>query len=252
VTVVDRAERPGGRLRLIAQCGPAAELLRSVDWLVERLGELGVKIELGVEADEALLAERAPDAIVLATGARPVPERIAGGDGSIPVVSIDDAMTADQAGRTVLVVDHLGNEEVALAAEWLAQSAAAVTLVTPMQSVGVNVGFTLLRDQIVRLHELGCTLEANTAVTGIEGGTVVTRDVFSGTTERRPFDLVVAGVAGEADVSLRAAAEAVARQVELAGDAVAPRTAMLAFREGDAAGRAIGDGARSHAPEVMR
>jgi hypothetical protein len=54
----------------------------------------------------------------------------------------------------------------------------------------------------------------------------------------RRFDFVVAGVAGRSDTSLAAAAERSGARLIVAGDAVAPRTALQAFREGDDAGRA--------------
>jgi hypothetical protein len=50
-------------------------------------------------------------------------------------------------------------------------------------------------------------------------------------------DLIVASVPGEPDLSLRPAAGQLGARVLLAGDAMAPRTALHAFREGDAAGR---------------
>jgi hypothetical protein len=77
------------------------------------------------------------------------------------------------------------------------------------------------------------------ALAGIEDG-VLTRHVHAGTTVRRRFDAIVAGVAGLPELALHPAAVATATQGLIAGDAVAPRSALHAFREGDAAGRAIG------------
>jgi hypothetical protein len=54
----------------------------------------------------------------------------------------------------------------------------------------------------------------------------------------RRFDAVVAGSPGRADTSLAAAVERTGARLLVAGDALAPRTAMHAFREGDDAGRA--------------
>ena len=64
------------------------------------------------------------------------------------------------------------------------------------------------------------------------GGHVHTREV-----RRRPFDAVVAGVHGRADTALAGAVERAGRRLLVAGDAVAPRTALHAYREGDDAGR---------------
>jgi NADPH-dependent 2,4-dienoyl-CoA reductase/sulfur reductase-like enzyme len=241
VTLAERGELLGGRLALLAGCGDARELLRAIDWVAAELARRDVEVLLGVEATPAWLDARPGlDAIVLATGARPAPERLPAGDGSVERVAIDEALARDWAGRDLLLVDHRGNEEVALAAERLAAAAGSLTIATPLATVGAHVGFTLIRDQLVALYEAGCRLEPSTALVGADRGEVLTRHVHTGALTRRRFDAIVAGVPGIPELGLRAAAEARAPQVLVAGDAVAPRTALHAFREGDAAGRAIG------------
>jgi hypothetical protein len=178
---------------------------------------------------------------VLATGARPAPDRLHAGDGSVSVLSIEQALASGAAGRDLLVVDQLGNEEVSMAAEALAADARALTLITPMQAIGAHIGFTLVKDQLVRLYRAGCALEPSTALAGIERGEVLTRHVHAGSIRRRRFDAVVAGVPGRPDLTLHDAAARSGAQVLIAGDAVAPRSALHAFRDGDAAGRSVGD-----------
>jgi len=238
-TLLDRAPEVGGRLRWLSDLGAAAELLGSVEWVAAELRRLGVTVELGVEVDEERLDAEPADAIILATGARPAPERLGLGDGTVPVVAIETALADLPAGQDVLVVDHLATSEVSLAAERLASAARSVTIVTPLLSVGAHIGFTMLKDQLQRLYAAGCSLQPSTAFTGIAGGEVTTRHVHSGHVARRRFDLVVAGVPGLPDLALRAPAEETGVQVLVAGDAVAPRSAMHAFREGDAAARAV-------------
>ena len=239
VTLAERGERLGGRLRWVAECGAPRELLKSIDWLEGELHRHAVTVKLSTEITADWLRDQDLDAIVLATGARPAPERLPAGDGSVRVVALEDALGEHPAGQDLLVVDHLGNEEVAMAAERLAQDARSVTLITPMQSVGPHIGFTLIKDQLMRLYAAGARLEPSTALAGIEDGEVLTRHVHAGTTARRRFDAIVAGVAGLPELALRPTALACAQQVLVAGDAVAPRTALHAFREGDAAGRAV-------------
>jgi hypothetical protein len=110
---------------------------------------------------------------------------------------------------------------------------------TPFLHVGPNVGFTHLKELLERLHALGCTLEAATVFVAIENGEAVTRHVHSKRVSRRPFTAVVAGVPGRPDLSLHDAAKATGATVHLAGDVVAPRSAMHAYREGDNAGRSV-------------
>ncbi len=236
VTLVEREPELGGRLRLVRGLGRAAELLGSIEWLEAELGELAVDVRTGVDADERLL-HRA-DVVVLATGSRPATDRLGPLDGSIPVLSIDDAVTRESVSGDVIVVDARGDLESALCAEHVAASGAQVTIATPFASVGPYVGFTHVNDLMRQLYGLGCTLEPATLFLGTDAGEAVTRHVYTGLTSRRRFDAIVAGVHGRSDTRLLVAAERAGARVLLAGDAVAPRTAMHAFREGDDAGRA--------------
>jgi 2,4-dienoyl-CoA reductase-like NADH-dependent reductase (Old Yellow Enzyme family) len=238
VTLVERDGRLGGRLGLLEHCGPAAALLGSIDHARHELDRLGVPVELGLEADAALLEARRPDVLVLATGVVPAPETLPAGDGSVPVVALDDALRDGAAGRRVVVVDHIGTEEVVTAAERLAADAAALTLATPMPTVGAFIGFTRISEQLKRLYALGCRLETTSQVTGIEGGDVLLRHIHARTQHAVPADVLVAGVPGRPALALEAPARAAGIRLLVAGDATAPRTAMHAFREGDDAGRA--------------
>ena len=237
VVLVERSDRLGGRLGLVAG-GPAAPLLESVRFAAAELDRLGVTVALGTDADAAWLAERAPEVVVLATGAGPAPDTLPAGDGSVPVLALDAALASGAAGRRLVVVDHIGTEEVVTAAEQLAAGTDGLVLSTPMPTVGAFIGFTRISAQLRHLYELGCELLTTRQLTGIERGEVLLRHVHARTVERRPADAVVAGVPGRPRLALAAAAEALGARVLVAGDATAPRTALHAFREGDDAGRA--------------
>lgn len=237
VIVYERTAKLGGRLALTERCGRAAELMQSIAWLAEELERLGVPVRTELEAGPALAATP-PEVVILATGARAPAQPLPAGDGSVPVVWIDQAMDNSHAGQRVAIVDHRGSEEVALAAEFLAGSGAQVTLLTPMATIATHVGFTRIREQLLRLYRAGCTLLPSTQLVGIEHGRALTRHVHSGARDELEVDLLVAGVSGEPDLSLRPAALELGARVILAGDATAPRTALQAFREGDGAGRA--------------
>ena len=61
---------------------------------------------------------------MLATGARPAPDRLGDLDGSIPVLSIDEAVAQQSFSGDVLVVDLRGDLETALCAEHVASQRA--------------------------------------------------------------------------------------------------------------------------------
>ncbi len=237
VTLHEREPELGGRLRRVRALGDAAELFRSVEWLEHELGDLGVDVRLGKEADEAAIA--GADVVVLATGSRPAPDRIGDTDGSLPVLSIDDAVARDTFAGRVLFVDLRGDLESALCAEHVAACGGEVTIVTPYLGPGPYLGFTHMNDVLTRLYRLGCTIEASTVFGGVGGGEAITRHVHSGEVRQRPFDLVVAGCPGRADATLSHAVQRAGKRLLVVGDAVAPRTAMHAFREGDEVGRLV-------------
>ena len=236
VTLIEREPELGGRLRAVRGLGDAAELFRAIEWLELELADLDVDIHSGVEADEAALA--GADVVVLATGSRPAPDRIGAVDGSIPVLSIDEAVARNDIAGRVLMIDLRGDVESALCAEHLASGGAEVAIATPFMSFGPHLGFTHVNDILRRLYGLGCTFEPSTVFGGTAAGAAVTRHIHTRQVQERRFDAIVAGVPGRSDTSLGAAVERSGARLLVAGDAVAPRTALHAFREGDDAGRA--------------
>ena len=106
-------------------------------------------------------------------------------------------------------------------------------------SFGPYLGFTHVNDILGRLYGLGCTLEPSTVFGGTAAGEAVTRHIHSRQVQERPLRRD-RGRGARAAPTPRSAPRwsAPARRLLLAGDAVAPRTALHAFREGDDAGRA--------------
>jgi len=237
VTVFDRASEPGGRLRWVRKLGKPEKMLGAVDWLVSELEILGVEVQLGAEVDKSLISAIAPDTVVLATGASGSGLDV-DSDGSVPIYTEDQAMTED-VGNRVLFVDLLGYQQQSFVAEYLCSIGAILTMATPFPQVGPNIGFTHIRGHMERLYKFGAELRTSTAVTRIANGEVELRHLFSKKTEALPYDAVVAGTMARADTSLLDTSRLFTNSIILAGDAVAPRTALHAFREGDDAGRQI-------------
>lgn len=243
VTLAEARARLGGRLLAVEKLGPKRELLLAIDWLERTLRDLGVRVLLNHRVTQAELA--AFERVIIATGAQSDPvRRLNAGDHSIPIVSTERAVNASwtepmPAVQRALVVDALGNLEVASAAEHLAASGCKVTIATASPQYGFACGFTHLKELLERLPRLGVRLDTSTVLVGIAGGRAKLRHLYSGDERDLDVDVVVGGVASFADDSLARAARAARIPVLVAGDAVAPRTALHAFREGDDAGRAV-------------
>ncbi len=240
VVLVERSGELGGRLNLAGH-GAKQELLKAVRWVCDELRVLDVEIRLGTEVDAGVLDAVAPDAVILSSGATADVASFVGGlsDGSVDAVSIDQAMTLDVTGKNIVVVDHIGLPEVYTATDRLAASAASVTLVTPMPTVAVNVGFTHIKDLNERLYGAGVRPETSTTLNAIADGEVVVRHVYSRQVTRIAADYVVLGIPARPNLELTAELDRRGLETIVVGDASAPRSALHAFRDGSDAGARI-------------
>ena len=88
VTLIEQGARLGGTLRIAALAYPANE--RLLDWLIREIGRSSVDVRLETSATPELLRSLAPDAVIVATGARRDMPAIAGSD--LPHVFSGDDM----------------------------------------------------------------------------------------------------------------------------------------------------------------
>jgi len=245
VTLAEATDRLGGRFNLVEKLGDVSNLLSAINWIEQELPLLGVEVLTQTVVDEAFIETIEPDAIILATGGRPDTTLPAQSDGSIPVISSDEAAQGlfegekvDMSGLRILFVDIRANYETALAIEAVAKRGAQVTVVTPYMSYGVNVGFTHLIDYLKSFPKLGVTFATTSALTEVKEGQATIRHLFSETLQTNGYDLIIAGTAPVPETALF---EAIRHRhpTMTAGDMVAPRSALEAFREGDRCGRTV-------------
>ncbi|MFI8952047.1 mycofactocin system FadH/OYE family oxidoreductase 2 [Streptomyces sp. NPDC053750] len=245
VTLYERAATTGGQVQVAASAPGRAEFLDVVRNLLAECRRHGVEIRTGVEATEETVRAAAPDAVVLATGARPQPPYWAGGlERVVDVRDVLEGRASPGAGERVLVVDELGFHQATSVAELLADRGCRVRVGTPGMVVGQDLGITLdLETYSVRAHAKGIEHATDQVVTGARpDGTGVELDVLTHTTgevAQERYDWVVCAVhqtpADELWHALRGAPFAVHR----AGDCLTPRRAHAAVVEGHRAGVAV-------------
>ncbi|MFA7587755.1 MAG: FAD-dependent oxidoreductase, partial [Novosphingobium sp.] len=245
VTLVEKGHRLGGRLNLVEKLGAAANLLSMTAWLENELQLLQVPVLLQTEVDDAFLRDHAPDAIILATGARTHAEMPVASDDSVPMLDLDSAVLGqfegqpfDMKGTHAVLLDQRANYETALAIEALVQRGAKVTVITPYLHFGANLGFTFLDDYLRLLPQWGVRVLAQSQCTGIADGAVTVASGATGGAETLACDFVVAGIPPRPadELSETCARHALTRIV---GDAYAPRSALEAIREGDRIARTL-------------
>src|SRR5581483_9014440 len=139
VTVLERLAVAGGQARVAASVPSRAEFGDIVRNQVRECHRLGVEVRYGVCADASAIAALAPDAVVVATGARPQRPWWAPAEAA-RIVDVRDVLEGGAAPLgAVVVVDEVGFHQ----ATSLADRGCRVTVLTPGMVVGQDLGITL-------------------------------------------------------------------------------------------------------------
>jgi 2,4-dienoyl-CoA reductase (NADPH2) len=239
VTLQERQPRTGGQVTAAASVPSRAEFLDVVRNLAAECQRHGVEIRTGVAATAESLRAESPDAVILATGARPQPPYWAAGHPR--VVDVRDVLEgrAEPAGR-VIVVDDLGFHQATSVAELLADRGAAVEIITAGMVVGQDLGITLDMETFnIRAHAKGIGQATDLVVIGAaapdaESGGVELALLHHPTGEpvRRLCDWVVCAVHQAPEDALWQQLRAAPFEVHRIGDCVTPRRAHAAVIEG--------------------
>jgi hypothetical protein len=227
-----------------------AEFLDVVRNLAAECQRYGVEVRTGVEATAESLRADAPEAVVLATGARPQPPYWAPGHSR--VVDVRDVLEgrAEPAGQ-VVVIDDLGFHQATSVADLLADRGCAVEIITAGMVVGQDLGITLDMETFnVRAHAkgirqatdlvvIGATAEDGQADGGSGGVVLELLHHPTGESARRRCDWVVCAVHQAPEDALWRQLHAAPFEVHRVGDCVTPRRAHAAVIEGHRAAVAL-------------
>lgn len=249
VTVVERDQQAGGQVRLAASVPNRAELGDLVRNQVTEAHRLGVTIEHGVEADLALIEQRDPDHVIVATGAVAARPWWVGADVA-NAADVRDVLTgAAVPTGAVVLIDETGFHHATSAAELLADRGCHVEVVTPGMVVGQDLGITLdMEHWWIRAGAKGIVQSTDLVPMGFDGTTLTLLHHPTGVEQRRTPDWVVLAVPAAPAEQLYLDLRRAARSVERVGDCVAPRRAHAAVVEGERAGTAVPTPVRSPVP----
>ncbi len=235
VILFEKADRLGGQLLLAAAPEFKKSLLYPVRYLSGKLERLGVSVRLGTEATARRIAREKPDAVVVATGARPLIPPLEGVRRK-NVVTAWDVHRGSAPGlvgeKIVVAGGGLVGCETALD---LARRGGNVTIVEMLPEVATDLNpvnrfalIPLLHEAKVRIltgHRVTAFVEEGVRVVGpdgaerlVEGGTVVL--AFGAEPETALADELRGGYA----------------RLLVVGDCAAPRKIGAAIHEGFAAG----------------
>ena len=236
VTLWEREARLGGQL-VQAAIPPHKDRIEALTrYLQTQLKKLGVKVELAKEAAPSMIEEFGPEALVLATGARPLVPEIPGLHRARMAQAGEVLEGKVDVGPRVAVI---GGELVGCeTAEFLADKGKRVTVMRRGQEMASSVGPSLRAFFLERLERKGVTLLAGVKY---EEATPEGLVITTGDGERKTIaaNAIVLAAGSVSDRKLYDEVKGKVPEVHLVGDCVEPRKIGDAIAEGYRAGLEI-------------
>jgi thioredoxin reductase len=241
VTLYEKQERLGGQVNIAALGAGREELKNIIRNFENQLKLLPVKIILNQEVTSDFIIEQGPDIVIVATGARPKPCPLPGGDG-INVFNVWQVLTGEaKVGKKVLFIDSDGHHQATATAEFLADRGCQVHIVTNSPTIGSELGpsqDSYLAHQ--RLAQKGVTFTPDFAVTEILGTSVKGLNFYNNEWHTfEGYDTVVYVMGSRVEDTLYKALKGKVKELYRIGDCVTPRKIDMAILEGNKAGREI-------------
>jgi len=257
VTLIEKEGRLGGQL-LLNRLIPGREEMETVAVdLINNLKARNVEIILGKEADGRLIRKINSDAVVVATGARPVLPDIPGIAGQNVVQAWDLLDGRAETGERVVIVGgnavgletalYLANqgtlssealhflmanraESIETLTELLNRGIKEVTVVEMTKKAGNDIGLTTRWTVTGELKRLGVRVITETRAVGITPeGLEIER---KGGIDLLAADTIVIAAGSRSENSLVDKLKGLIPEVLMVGDAKTPRNALEAIREG--------------------
>lgn len=257
VMLIERQGRLGGQMLLSRRIPGRGEMATAAKDLINNLKAMDVEVVLSKEADISFIKGMAPDAAVVATGARPVLPDIQGIeaqnvvqawdllDGSVSVgnkvvilggnaVGLETALLLANQGTLSPVVLHflMANraESFETLSELINRGNRDVTVVEMIKRAGKDIGASTRWTVMAELRRLGVTIMTGTKAVRIkpEGLEVEKQDG----PDLLPADSIVIAAGSRSENELVNEIENLVPETYVIGDAKEPRKALEAIREG--------------------
>ena len=238
VTLLEKNGTLGGNFYIAAFPADKGDLTSAIRSFIVSCEDAGVKIRMNTEATAELIKEMAPDAVILATGSKPLILPISGLADCGYVTAQDMLEGKVHVGKKALVVG--GGMVGCEAAEFLAERNHDVTVIEMKDTIAGDVSAEnrLFIFQDFERHDVRLLPGAKVEQFFADGVSYTTADGTEG--EIRRFDTIVLAMGSRSYNPLEEELSAVIPQVFVIGEAVkAPGNAMLATGEAFDAALAI-------------
>jgi 2,4-dienoyl-CoA reductase-like NADH-dependent reductase (Old Yellow Enzyme family)/thioredoxin reductase len=232
VTLYETRSYLGGQFASAAYPPYKGELASYVSWIRNELALAGVKVQLSTAFTRDMANTLKPDSIIVAAGSVPLVLDIPGIKGKNVVAAQDVLMGKVEAGKSVAVLGGgLVGLETAVHLGWLGRK---VTILEKIDRLAPDVVSGVLPALLQLLDRYGIQTVLNAEVTEVSPAGVTAK--VKGEKRQYPCDMVVLALGMNAENGLVAELRGAAKEILVAGDAVRPRQALQATREGFEAG----------------
>jgi mycofactocin system FadH/OYE family oxidoreductase 2 len=251
VDLYEKKMELGGQINLLTKAPSREEYGGIVRFLSGQLKKLGVKVHLNIDVTPGLVEQTDPDAIVIATGSRPIRsgfnafqphlDGIPGAERDFVLSTWDALEGKNNIGDKVVIIDDDNDHQVAGVAEYLAEQGKSVEIICRLPWVASETGLTNTTVFIYRrLLTKGVIFTPNSWVKEIGDRSVT---IFNlPTNEERviqPIDHVILATGNEANAEIYFALKSKVKEIYRVGDCLAPRKTIDAVYEGHVVGRKI-------------
>lgn len=234
VVLYEREQVLGGQLRLAAKVKSRASVINLIPHLEHEARRLGVDIRLGIEATAELLRSEPAEAVILATGARPLAPAFER-DEAAHVLTVWQLLAgaSPSGGRALVVDDGSGFWEAVSAAEMLGDEGLSVHLATPSAAIGGAIPFESIGPLLRRLGERRVSFHPLSRVTGVHRARVTLTQTLTGQAAELEVDFVAAHAGYTSNDELVDQISGDGTIVRTIGDCVSPRRLTQASWEAD-------------------
>ncbi len=227
VTLYEKSDRFGGQFATAAVPPAKGELAHFVSWAGRQVEKLGVNIKMNTEYTSALFEQEKPDMVIIATGATPAKPDIPGIEGR-NVVTAEDVLLgkAETKQKVVIAGGGMVGCETAV---YLASLGKDVTIVEMLPTLASDEESTRRTFLMKAIEERHITSHTNSTIKEI-GDDFVLIETPQGMTKIET-ETVVLALGTESNNALAKELQGKV-PVKVVGDAVKPRKALEAIREG--------------------
>ena len=225
----------GGQFAAAAYPPYKGELTSYVSWARNELDRLGVKIAFNTRFTAHMAEQLKPDAIIVAAGAVPLMLDIPGIRGGNVVLAQDILLGNVEPAKNVAVLGGgLVGLETAVHLGWLGRK---VTIFEKVDNLCADVVSGVLPALLKLVDDYGITKVLNATVVEITDKEVVVLE--GGARNRYAADMVVLAMGMNQENGLVNELRGKVKDLQVVGDAVRPRQALQATREGFTAGLSV-------------